>query len=255
MAKNLATRIFVRRRDKVFGLSSGGGGGGGVTSVTGSLPITSSGGTTPNIAVNNATASTVGVVQPDNTTITISGGVISATSTGTVTSVGLTMDGVVFNSIVSGSPVTTSGTLAPALLTQTKSTVLAGPLSGSAATPTFRALASADLPTTVIGFDIGNGDPTTTQPNIITTRAAGSLTKCVITVTASDGSTDLSFKITQNGTDVFSADPTVTHGTPSGTIITYTALTSSPLAFAAGDKFQYTGLTGTSSWRVNVQME
>lgn len=81
MAKNLATRIFVRRRDKVFGLSSGGGGGGGVTSVTGSLPITSSGGTTPNIAVNNATASTVGVVQPDNTTITISGGVISAVAT------------------------------------------------------------------------------------------------------------------------------------------------------------------------------
>jgi hypothetical protein len=71
---------------------------------------------------------------------------VGATGAGTVTSVGLTMPGVLFSSSVTGSPVTTSGTLAPALVTQTANTVLAGPGSGSAATPTFRALVTDDLP-------------------------------------------------------------------------------------------------------------
>lgn len=65
--------------------------------------------------------------------------------TGTVTSVGLTVPGVIFTSPVSGSPVTTAGTLALALATQSANRVFAGPSSGAAATPTFRALTSADL--------------------------------------------------------------------------------------------------------------
>lgn len=64
---------------------------------------------------------------------------------GTVTSVGLTVPGVIFTSPVSGSPVTTAGTLALALATQSANRVFAGPSSGAAATPTFRALTSADL--------------------------------------------------------------------------------------------------------------
>lgn len=65
---------------------------------------------------------------------------------GTVTSVAMTVPTALFaTSPVSGSPVTTSGTLAPALATQTANTVFAGPASGVAATPTFRALTSADL--------------------------------------------------------------------------------------------------------------
>lgn len=64
--------------------------------------------------------------------------------TGTVTSVALTVPGVIFS--VSGSPVTTSGTLALSLLTQTANTALMGPTSGGAATPTFRSITSADLP-------------------------------------------------------------------------------------------------------------
>ena len=58
------------------------GGGVGVTSVTATAPVTSSGSTTPVIAINNATSSTFGVVKPDNTTITVSGGVITATGGG-----------------------------------------------------------------------------------------------------------------------------------------------------------------------------
>lgn len=65
---------------------------------------------------------------------------------GTVTSVGLTVPGVIFVSPVSGSPVTSSGTLALALKTQTANTVFAGPSTGADATPTFRALVTADLP-------------------------------------------------------------------------------------------------------------
>jgi hypothetical protein len=65
---------------------------------------------------------------------------------GTVTSVSFTGDGVVDSSTPS-SAVTSSGTVTATALTQSANTVLAGPSSGSAATPTFRALASADIPT------------------------------------------------------------------------------------------------------------
>jgi hypothetical protein len=65
---------------------------------------------------------------------------------GSVTSVALTGDGVVFNATVSGSPITTSGTFVPALLTQNANTVFSGPSSGGAATPTFRSLVAADFP-------------------------------------------------------------------------------------------------------------
>jgi len=62
---------------------------------------------------------------------------------GTVQSVGLSMPGI-FS--VSGSPVTLSGTLTATLATQAANLVWAGPGSGAAATPTFRALVGADLP-------------------------------------------------------------------------------------------------------------
>lgn len=62
---------------------------------------------------------------------------------GTVTSVGLSAPAI-FS--VSGSPVTTSGTLTLALATESANTVFAGPVSGGAATPTFRALVNADVP-------------------------------------------------------------------------------------------------------------
>lgn len=79
-----------------------------------------------------------------------SGVVTALGGSGTVTSVAMTMPGVIFNTTVSGSPITTSGTLAPSLLTQTANTVFAGPATGSAATPTFRALASADIPNNAV---------------------------------------------------------------------------------------------------------
>ena len=67
----------------------------------------------------------------------------SASGSGTVTSVGLDLPTIMS---VSGSPVTTSGVLTGTLTTQSVNTLFAGPSSGAAATPTFRALATADIP-------------------------------------------------------------------------------------------------------------
>lgn len=80
--------------------------------------------------------------------ISISGtqGPQGAPGSGDVSSVAMTGDGVIYNSTVSGSPITSSGTLEPVLLTQTANKVLASPASGSAATPAFRSLVAADLP-------------------------------------------------------------------------------------------------------------
>ena len=68
---------------------------------------------------------------------------LSTTGGGTVTSVALTMPA---EFSVAGSPVTTSGTLAVTKANQTANRIYAGPTSGGAAAPTFRALVSADLP-------------------------------------------------------------------------------------------------------------
>lgn len=63
---------------------------------------------------------------------------------GTVTSIGLTVPSFLS---VSPSSITTNGTFAITLNTETANTVFAGGASGSPATPTFRALVLADIPT------------------------------------------------------------------------------------------------------------
>ena len=73
--------------------------------------------------------------------ITNAAGSITLNNTG-VTSVGLSLPGI-FS--VSGTPVTTTGTLTATLASQSANTVFAAP-NGSAGTPTFRTLAYADLP-------------------------------------------------------------------------------------------------------------
>lgn len=107
-------------------------------------------------------------------------GVISATGgTGTVTSVGLSLPSSVLT--VSGSPVTTTGTLTGSLATQSANTVWSGPTTGAAATPIFRALVSADLPSgvgtvTSVGLSLPgiitvSGSPVTTSGTLTGTLA------------------------------------------------------------------------------------
>ncbi len=72
---------------------------------------------------------------------------VTASGSGTVTSVSWTGDGTIFTASAD-TPVTTSGTLTPAsLIAQTAHYVLAGPTSAGPTAPTFRALGTADLPT------------------------------------------------------------------------------------------------------------
>lgn len=79
-------------------------------------------------------------------------------SVGTVTSVGLSLPNIF---IVSGSPVVGAGTLTATFDTETANTVLAGPASGAAATPTFRALVAADVPASILpGTFSGFANPT-----------------------------------------------------------------------------------------------
>lgn len=72
----------------------------------------------------------------------------SGPGSGTVTSVALSLPVSVFT--ITGSPVTSSGTLTGSFANQTANYVFAGPSSGGAAPPTFRAMVAADcvLPTT-----------------------------------------------------------------------------------------------------------
>ena len=70
------------------------------------------------------------------------------TGSGSVTSVALSLPAIF---TVTGSPVTTTGTLTGTLATQTANLVWAGPTVAPAAAPTFRALVNADLPTSGVG--------------------------------------------------------------------------------------------------------
>jgi hypothetical protein len=80
---------------------------------------------------------------------------------GTVTSVDLSVPAI-FS--VSGNPITSSGTLAVDLAVQNANRIWAGPTTGAAAAPTFRALVTADIPTGVDhGGLAGLGDDDHTQ--------------------------------------------------------------------------------------------
>lgn len=123
-------------------------------------------------------------------------GTFSGGGSGTVTSVGLSLPSFI---TVSGSPVTTSGTLTGTLANQTANTVFAGPTSGSSAAPTFRAIVAADL---------GTGTANST------TYLRGDLTWATISGTGTVTSVALSLPsfITVSGS------PVTTSGTLTGTL-------------------------------------
>ncbi|MDE1901007.1 MAG: hypothetical protein KGI37_05095 [Alphaproteobacteria bacterium] len=114
-------------------------------------------------------------------TVNASGQVTAATNSGMVTSVGLSMPS---EFSVSGSPVTSSGTLTVAKANQAANLVYASPISGSAAAPAFRALVAADLPGS--GVTAGTYGSASAIP-VVTVDVAGRVTG-LSTVAASGGS-------------------------------------------------------------------
>src|SRR5271165_3636026 len=91
----------------------------------------------------------------------------NAAGTGTVTSVALSLPASLFT--VSGSPVTTGGTLTGTLISQTANEVFAAP-NGSAGVPSFRLLVAADIPSLAYVTSVTASAPITssggTTPNI-----------------------------------------------------------------------------------------
>ena len=83
----------------------------------------------------------------------------STVSAGTVTSVGLSLPAIF---TVTNSPVTSSGTLTGTLATQTANYIWAGPTTGAAAAPTFRALVAGDIPALPYASYPGAGIPNST---------------------------------------------------------------------------------------------
>ena len=95
--------------------------------------------------------------------------VVAGGGSGSVTSVALAMPA---EFSVSGSPITTAGTITATKANQNANLVYAGPTSGGAAAPTFRALVTADLPAGA--GTVTSVAHTLTVPGIFSSAVAGS---------------------------------------------------------------------------------
>lgn len=104
---------------------------------------------------------------------------------GTVTSVGLSLPGIF---TVSGSPVTTTGTLTGTLVSQSANTIFAAP-NGSSGTPTFRLLVAADIPSLSGTYaTISLNNLTSTAINAPLTFGPGGSTNSIATLSIGSGS-------------------------------------------------------------------
>jgi hypothetical protein len=103
--------------------------------------------TEQNVAVPSPVGQTNKILQSDGQQL-----VYTTEPAGTVTSVALTLPA---DLTVSGSPVTSSGTLSAVWASEAANTVHAAP-NGSSGAPTWRVLAAADVPGTDLQFQIAN---------------------------------------------------------------------------------------------------
>jgi hypothetical protein len=143
-----STNLTVNE-DGIITAASNGSGGGAITVTDGTHTVT------PASQITFAGAVVSGATP--NAVVTVSAGA------GTVTSVALNDASTNPIYTISGSPVTTAGTLTETLNTQAANIVFAGPASGAAAQPAFRALQVTDIAAALstIGFPTNNGLPGT----------------------------------------------------------------------------------------------
>lgn len=194
-------------------------------------PITATGDLIIGTGANTASNLAIGLA---NYVLTSNGTTASwqpVSGSGTVTSVALSDGSTTPIYTVSGSPVTGSGTITETLINQSANTIFAGPTTGSASQPSFRALVANDIPSLSSSYvTTVNG-----SSGAITLNAISQLTGDVTTSAASGSQSEASTvaKIqgvsvgtpTGTGNVVFSASPTFTgtilsaNNTMSGTLI------------------------------------
>jgi Collagen triple helix repeat (20 copies) len=115
--------------------------------------------------------------------------------------------------------------------------------------------AGSGLTATVVGFIVGSGATGTNVGPMLASPHTASFTQCVVVTKASDPAIALQFTIRKNGAAVFTTAPTVAAGTVTGTVSTFTGLTSIPLPVSASDVFTLDISTGSSLWQFTAQLE
>jgi hypothetical protein len=177
---------------------------------------------------------------------------------GTVSSVALTMPG---EFSVSGSPITSSGTLAVTKAGQNPNLFYAGPSGGGAAVPTFRAIATVDLPSnTVIGaigivIDGGGSSPTTGSKGFIQIPYSGTITSWTMLGDISGSAQVTVKKSTYSGfpttsSIVASAPPNLSSAQKN----TNSTLTGWTTTFTAGDIMEFNLDSVTTITRITLEL-
>ena len=168
---------------------------------------------------------------------------INSSSAGSVTSVGLTMPSIF---TVTGSPITSSGTLTSTFNNENANLIFAGPASGAPAAPTFRAMVLGDLSTGIIA------NSNLQNSTITVTGGTG------VTVTGSPVSLGGTVNITASGSSISSIAPGIEGGaTTNSSGLTISPVTSGTVtvALAATGVSAGTYGSGTSIPQITINDE